>query len=58
MFGFGCGVETAQYVGIQLLGATFDPLDFAMYGAGVGLAILLDTRVLPGILPFWASPGS
>jgi hypothetical protein len=54
VFGFGCGVETAQYVDIQLLGATFDPLDIAMYGAGVGLAIVLDTLVLPRVLPFWA----
>jgi hypothetical protein len=54
VFGFGCGVETAQYFDIQLLGETFDPLDIVSYGAGVGLAILLDTLVLPRLSSFWA----
>ncbi len=47
-------VEIAQYAGVPIFGQTFDPLDFAMYGLGVALAVLLDTVLLPLALPFWA----
>ena len=45
VFGFGLVVEFSQLVGINLFGSTFDPLDIAMYGAGVGLGVLLDQVV-------------
>ena len=32
MFAVGSGVEIAQYFGVPLLGRTFDPWDFFMYG--------------------------
>ena len=51
-------MEIAQGVGVPLLGRTFDPVDIIMYAIGVGLAVLLDTAVLPRIFEFWQSmPG-
>ncbi len=38
--------ETLQFIGIALLGATFDPLDYLAYFAGASSALLLDTLVL------------
>jgi len=38
--------EVLQRVGVPLLGRTFDPLDFLMYGAGVSIAVLLDRCAL------------
>lgn len=46
-------VETAQYYNYQLFGNTFDPLDYLMYVVGVSLAVLLDLKIFPSILPFW-----
>jgi len=46
VFGVGAAVETLQGFGVRLLGATFDPLDYAMYALGVGLAALLERYVL------------
>jgi len=54
VFGAAACVEIAQYVGVPIFGRTFDPLDFAMYGLGVALAIILDRLVLPRVFPFWA----
>jgi hypothetical protein len=54
VFGAAASVEIAQHVGVPILGRTFDPLDFAMYGLGVAPAIILDSLVLPRVLPFWA----
>jgi hypothetical protein len=54
VFAFGAGVEIAQFFGLPVLGRTFDPLDFAMYGAGVLLAAVLDTLVFPRLFSFWA----
>jgi hypothetical protein len=54
VFAFGVGVEIAQFFGLPLLGRTFDPLDFVMYGAGVLLAALLDSAVFPRLFSFWA----
>jgi hypothetical protein len=59
VFGAGACVEIAQFFGAPILGQTFDPLDFVMYGLGVGLAAFLDTMVFPRVFGFWApKPGS
>ena len=55
VFGAAASVEVAQFLGVPILGRTFDPLDFVMYGLGVALAVLLDTVVLPRVLPSWAA---
>ena len=55
VFGAAASVEVAQFFGMPILGRTFDPLDFVTYGLGVALAVLLDTVVLPRMLPFWAA---
>jgi glycopeptide antibiotics resistance protein len=53
VFGAGSSVEIAQFLGVPILGRTFDPVDFIMYGIGVILAAVLDTRVFPRIFEFW-----
>lgn len=37
-----CGAEIFQYFGITVLGSTFDPWDFLMYGLGVAAAVIFD----------------
>jgi len=37
------GAEVLQGFGIPMLGRTFDPLDFVMYGIGVLVALVVDT---------------
>jgi hypothetical protein len=54
VFGAGACVEIAQYFGAPIFGQTFEPLDFVMYGLGVGLAAFLDTVVFPRVFGFWA----
>jgi hypothetical protein len=58
VFGAGACVEIAQYFGAPILGQTFDPLDFVMYGLGVVLAALLDTVVFPRVFGFWQPQSS
>ena len=58
MFGVGASVEIAQFFGGPILGETFDPVDFIMYGLGVMLAAALDTIVFPRIFRFWTPKGS
>jgi glycopeptide antibiotics resistance protein len=53
VFGAASFVEIAQFFGVPLLGRTFDPLDFVMYGLGVILAAILDTTLFPRIFDFW-----
>lgn len=53
VFGIGASVEIAQFFGVPLLGRTFDPLDFVMYGTGVTLATIFDMLVFPKTLRFW-----
>jgi hypothetical protein len=53
VFGIGVIVETSQYFGIHILGATFDPLDYAAYGAGVVLAVLFDLYIFSRVFSFW-----
>lgn len=50
--------EVLQGLGVPVLGRTFDPLDFVMYGAGVLAAVLLDRLVLRVLCraPFAPSP--
>ena len=45
--------ETCQYFGIPVLGSTFDPLDYFMYGIGAMSAVVVDTQVFSRILGFW-----
>lgn len=47
VLGAACTAEILQGLGVPMLGRTFDPLDFAMYGVGVLLAVLLDRLALP-----------
>ena len=45
--------ETCQYAGIPILGATFDPLDYFMYGIGTASAAFFDTQVFSRVFDFW-----
>lgn len=56
VFAAATGAELAQYHGVYLFGSTFDPLDIVMFGTGVIIAAFLDTRVFPGVFPFWRTP--
>lgn len=47
--------ETCQYLGIPVLGSTFDPLDYLMYGIGASFAALLDTQVFPRFIKSWST---
>ena len=54
VFGATSSTEVMQAFGIPLLGQTFDPLDFAMFGGGVLLAALVDRFLLDRLLPCWS----
>jgi len=45
--------ETCQYLGIPVLGSTFDLLDYFMYGIGAVSAVVVDTQVFSRIFGFW-----
>jgi hypothetical protein len=45
--------ETCQYFGIPVLGATFDLLDYFMYGIGALSAVVVDTQVFSRVFDFW-----
>jgi hypothetical protein len=45
--------ETCQYFGIPVLGATFDLLDYVVYGVGAISAVVVDTQVFSRIFGFW-----
>lgn len=45
--------ETCQYFGIPVLGSTFDPLDYVMYGIGAISAVAVDTQVFSRTFGFW-----
>ena len=53
VFGAGACIEIAQYFEAPILGRTFDPLDFAAYGLGIILAVLLDQALFPTVFSFW-----
>jgi hypothetical protein len=46
VFGVASSTEILQAFGVPLLGRTFDPLDFVMFGVGVLLAVLVDRFAL------------
>ena len=45
--------EILQFFGIPLLGRTFDPVDFVMYGIGVLLAAIVEKQLFERIFSFW-----
>ena len=51
VFGVASSTELMQAFGVPLLGRTFDPLDFVMFGAGVLLAVLTDRFLFDRFLP-------
>jgi hypothetical protein len=53
VFGVASLTELGQAVGIPLLGLTFDPLDFVMFGVGTMLAVLVDRVLFKRIFSFW-----
>jgi hypothetical protein len=53
VFIVAAGVEIAQYFGAHILGSTFDPVDFIMFGIGVIMAIIFDVILFPRIFKFW-----
>jgi uncharacterized membrane protein len=54
VFGVAATTEVMQAFGVPLLGRTFDPLDFAMFAAGVLLAAVVDRVLLTRRLPRWS----
>ncbi len=54
VFGAASFTEAMQAFGIYMLGVTFDPLDFVMFGIGVLLAAFTDRVILARLLPFWS----
>ncbi len=53
IFGLASFAEIMQGFGIHLLGSTFDPKDFVMYGTGVIVAVVVEKLVFERWLPFW-----
>jgi len=49
VFGVGFVTETLQYFGVPLFGRTFDPLDYLMFAAGIGGAVVFEWLVLSRI---------
>jgi hypothetical protein len=45
--------ETCRYLGIPVLGSTFDLLDYFMYRIGAVSAVVVDTQVFSRIFGFW-----
>lgn len=54
IFAFTTFAEICQFFGIGILGVTFDPLDFLMYGIGVLIAAFLDVKVFTQYFGFWS----
>ena len=48
VFAIGAIAETLQYFGVPIFGSTFDPLDYLMFGIGIGLAVAFERVVWPG----------
>ena len=46
VFAIGAASETLQYFGVPIFGRTFDMLDYAMCGIGIGLAAVFEWIVL------------
>lgn len=54
VFAVASSAEVMQAFGVPLLGQTFDPLDFVMFGVGVLLAALVERFLFDRFLPWWA----
>jgi hypothetical protein len=53
VFAVASSTEVMQAFGVPLLGQTFDPLDFVMFGGGVLLAAFVDRFLFTRLLPWW-----
>ena len=53
VFSLAAFAEICQGFRIPILGSTFDPLDFVMFGIGVLLAVLVEKYLLENIFSFW-----
>ncbi|MGD9093621.1 MAG: hypothetical protein PVF74_12300 [Anaerolineales bacterium] len=53
VFVIAAATEIAQAFGIPILGSTFDPLDFVMFGVGIFIAIGLD-YLFSRVFSFWS----
>lgn len=53
-FGVASLAEILQGFGVPVLGETFDPADFVMFGVGVLGAVLVDKVLLDRALTFWS----
>ena len=53
VFLMASAAETLQYFGVAVLGSTFDPLDYVMYGIGAISAAVVDTQVFARAFGFW-----
>ena len=51
IFGIASTTEILQCFGVPILGLTFDPLDFVMFGVGVLLAVVVDQCLINRFLP-------
>ena len=51
VFGVASSTEVMQAFGVPLLGETFDPLDFIMFGGGVLLAVIVEKTLIDRLLP-------
>jgi hypothetical protein len=49
VFGAASFAEVLQGLGVPMLGRTFDPADFVMFGAGTLLAVVVDRLLLPAL---------
>ena len=54
VFVVASSTEVMQAFGVPLLGRTYDPLDFVMFGAGVLLAVLVDRFLFGRFLSCWS----
>jgi hypothetical protein len=54
VFAVASSTELLQALGVPLLGQTFDPLDFVMFGAGVLLAAFADKSLFARLLACWS----
>ena len=55
VFAIASLAEVMQAFGVPLLGQTFDPLDFVMFGVGVLLAAFVDAVLFDRVIPFWST---
>jgi hypothetical protein len=51
VFGVASATEVIQAFGVHLLGQTFDPLDFLMFGGGVLLACIIEKTLIDRLFP-------